>query len=614
MRRVLVLTALAAVGWLMAPVGAAEPEAPEALGLLPESTIGFFYVPDVGGLEKRLAHFADQTGWSIGPAAHPVLEAIARRTGIHKGLAEEGGLCIGFVDPKRFRDRYTIYVLPVADWDVLLESAKAEMMSPGLYALTGTVGPRFVRRKGQYAVVTSSIRTMDAVATEAGFAGVLHADTRRRAAGASPMVYADIHRIKEIYEPEIASWFRAASGKVYDQAHALPYADMLVTYMLGIASLMDQMETIEASLDFQPEGMAADVAIRFVEGAPVAEFFSVQKPGAVPVPVVTDRPVASAATLRIDREKRTDLALRATRFFLEQAPRPEPLPESTKASVAQAVGVFMESLGENVTFLSAPAQAGMGLEANVSVYEVVDADQFRRGVALLVDAWEQMADQLRLYLKFRAEPEPEEIAGVPVVVYRPRLRFGMPAQHVRFHQRLRVLFGPEGMVYRVAVVGDKAVVGTGSDLTLLRMVIEQLKSGQAPAPAPALRRLETHLAREQNIFITMSLPVYLSGSLLRGGTPIDTIGTVDPGSELVGIGVRFDGATARLSTYWPHEQIRRARELIGRVAPEAEKAPESLFAPEQTAPPVAPGGAAPGGALTLPAPSTEPGTGPPPTP
>jgi len=602
MRHALVLTALAAVGWLAVPAAGAEPkpagpEVPEALGLLPESTLGFFYVPNVGGLEKRLAQFADRTGWSIGPAANPVLDAVARRTGIRDGLAGDGPLAIGFVDPKRYRDRYTIYVLPVADWDTLLASAKAEMMSPGLYALTGTIGPRFVKRKGSYAVVTSSIRTMDAVSSEPSLGGVLRADTRKRVAGDAPVIYANIHAIKDIYEPEIASWFRAASGKVYDQPHALPYADMLVTYMLGIASVLDQMETVEASLDFQAEGVGADLAIRFVDGAPVAEFFSVQKPGTVPVPVVTDRPVASAVTLRINREKRTDLALRATRFFLEQAPRPEPLPESTKATVAQAVSVFMDSLGENVTFLSAPAEPGMGLEADVSVYDLVDPEQFREGVRLLVDAWERLADQLRLYLKFRAEPEPEEIEGIPVVVYRPRLRFGMPAQHVRFHKRLRTLFGPEGMVYRVAVVGDKAVVATGSDQTLLRKVIEQLKSGQAPEPAPALRRLETHLGREQNIFVAMSLPVYLSGSLLRGGTPVEKIGTVDPGNELVGIGVRFDGPTARLSTYWPHEQIRRARELIGRVAPEAEKAPESLFAPDEAAPPAAqptaPGGTAP---------------------
>jgi len=602
MRLTFILTALTAVGWLAVPVPAAEPtpagaDVPEALRLLPESTIAFFYIPNADALEKDLARFADRTGWNLGPAASPVRDAIARRTGIHDGLAAEGGVCIGFVDPKRFRERYTIYVLPVADWETLLASAKAEMMSPGLYALTGTIGPRFVRRKGSYAVVTSSIRTMDAVSSEPSLAGALQKDTCQRVTGGAPVVYANIHRIKEIYEPEIASWFRAASGKVYDQPNALPYADMLVTYMLGIASLLDQMETIEASLDFQPEGLGADLAIRFVEGGPVAEFFSVQRPGIVPVPTVTDRPVASAVTLRIHPEKRTALALRATRFFLEQAPRPEPLPESTKATVAQAVGAFMESLGENVTFLSAPAEPGMGLEAHVSIYDLVQPDAFQKSVTLLVDAWERLADQLHLYLKFRVEPEPEEIEGIPVVVYRPRLRFGMPAQHVRFHRRLRELYGPEGMVYRVAVVGKKAVVATGSDLTLLRKVLAQLKSGQAPQPSPALRRLGTHLDRNQNIVVAMSLPVYLGGSLIRGGTPVEKIGTVDPGDELVGIGVRFNGTTARLSTYWPHEQIRRARELIARVAPEAERAPESLFAPDETAPPPAqpeaPGGTTP---------------------
>jgi len=174
---------------------------------------------------------------------------------------------------------------------------------------------------------------------------------------------------------------------------------------------------------------------------------------------------------------------------------------------------------------------------------------------------------------------------VPVTVYRPRLRFGIPARHIRFRKRLRRLFGPEGLVYRVAVVGNRAVVATGSDLTLMRKVIEQLKAGGQPEPSPALRRLHTHVSPEQNIFIATSLPVYLGRSLARGGTPRDEIGTVDPGHERVGVGIRFRGTTAELSTYWPHEQIRMARDLIARLAPKAEELPESLFPPEGEGPP-----------------------------
>jgi len=360
---------------------------------------------------------------------------------------------------------------------------------------------------------------------------------------------------------------------------------MLVTYMLGIASLMDQIETIVIAPRFEAEGLAAEVAIRFADGGSVAEFLSAQAPGRAAVPVVTDRPVASAVTVRLDREKRTDLAVRATRFFVEMAPRPDPLPESTKETVEQAVRAFMESLGETMTFLSAPAKPAMGVEVNVSVYDLADAEQFQKSLPLLVDAWERLADQLHLYLKFRVDPDPEQIAGVPVSVYRPRLRFGIPARHIRFRKRLRRLFGPEGLVYRVAVVGDRAVVGTGSDLTLLRKVIRRLKAGEQPEPSPALRRLHTQVPPQQNVFIATSLPVYLARSLARGGTPQEKIGTVAPGHERVGVGVRFRGTTAELTTYWPHEQIRMARDLIGRLAPEAEEVPESLFPPEGEGPP-----------------------------
>ena len=586
MRTPILLAGLATAHLLVASAGAAEAEPhPPALALLPREAVAFFLVPSIRTLEKGLKHFADRTGWQLGRGEQPVLDVLTRRTGIPEGIDRDGAVCIGFMDPKRFRQRYTIYVLPVADWDALLGSTQGEMMSPGLYALTGTAGPRFVARRGKFAVVTSSIRTMDALAGADSLVASLAPETLARARSGSPMVYVNMHRLTQIYGAEIASWFRASSGQVYEQPNAVPYADILVSYMLGIASFIDQMETAEAVLRFGPEGLAADLSVRFVEGAGVAEFISAQKQGGVQVPILTDRPVASAVSIRLDPQKRTEFALRATRFFLESAPRPEPLPEATKDTVQEAVQTFVESLGENITFLSAPARPGMGVESGVSVYELKDPEKFRRGVELLATAWERLADQLRLYLKFKALPDTTDIAGAAVMTYVPRLRFGLPARHVEFQKRLRMLYGPEGLVYRVAVVGNHAVVAAGSDLTLLRRTIERLKMGREPQPSPALRRLGTHVSRDQNVLLVLSLPVYLGQSLTRGGTAPDRIGTIDPGHEFVGIGVRFRGAKAELSTYWPHEQIRLARELLDRAAPEIREIPDSLFQPQREPPP-----------------------------
>jgi hypothetical protein len=54
---------------------------------------------------------------------------------------------IAFLDPKRFRERYTVYVVPVADWDALLKATAGEEIAPGQYALTGAVAS-FIR--GRY--------------------------------------------------------------------------------------------------------------------------------------------------------------------------------------------------------------------------------------------------------------------------------------------------------------------------------------------------------------------------------------------------------------------------------------------------------------------------------
>jgi len=577
-----------------------RPPAPDArlaaLALVPKDAIAFFNVTSLRTLESDLARFNKETGFAIGQGTHPVLDIIARRTGIQDGIDLDGPVAVGFLDPKKFRDRYTVYVLPVADWDALLKSAAGEEMTPDVFALTGAAGPRFVARKGKFALVTSSIRTMEAVVDVPRMLESLPPETVARASG-GPAVYVNVRAIKDIYEREITQWFRASSGQVYDSPEAVPYADMLVTYMLGIANFIDQLETAEASLKFGPDGLAVDLSVRFVPGASIAEFLSGESPGATPLPALTDRALASGVTLRVAPARRTDLAMRATRFFLAEAPRPQPLPDDVKKQVEEAVKTFMDSLGEHMILLSAPAAPGQGLASEVTIFDLKDPAAFRKGVTLLAAASETLADQLNLYLKFEQSAQSTDVAGVPVITYVPRLRFGIPARNAEFRDRLRTIYGPEGLVYRVAVVGNQAVVATGSDLTLMRQSIERLKEGKEPPESPAVQRLEKHVPQSQNMFIAMSLPEYFAQALLRGNTPADKVGTVDPGSEVVGLGIRSEKGEAVVTSWWPHEQLRLARELLNRAAPELTQVPESLFEPTPEGPPK------PGNAPLVPSPT-----------
>ena len=566
---------------------AGEGSTPQAgsLALLPASTVAFLQLPNLRQVEDDLKRFAERTGWSIGEGEHPLLGLLAARTGIKGGLDPEGSASIGFLDPKMYRDRYTIYILPVADWKTLLDASRGEEMAPDLYALTGTSGPCFVARRGKFAIVTSSVRTMDAVAEADRLAPTLPPEQIARAAGPGPLLHIDVHRLKLIYEDEIGSWFRAASGQLYSRPDAVPYADIFVTYMLGVASFIDQMETAEVGLRFGLEGLSVDLSVRFVDGAAIAQFLSTQTPGSAPIPSLTDRPVTSVVTIRTDPTSRTNLILRATRFFLDKAPRPEPLSETDSDQVYQAVRVFAESLGPTMTLLSAPAAPGMGIASDVTILELKDPEQFQKGLELLVGAWETLADRLNLYLKFQADPDPIDIEGVPVMQYIPRLRFGIPARHIEFRRQLRALYGPEGLVYRVAVVDHQAVVATGSDLVLFRQIIERLKAKEPLEPTPAMKLLQAFMPKEQQMSMAMNLPQFIGQALLRGGTSPDRLGTIDAGHQMVGLSLHADGPAIHLNSYWPHEQLRLAQELLARAAPELTEVPKSMFEPSTEGPP-----------------------------
>jgi hypothetical protein len=596
------------------PTAAVTPTAPAAvpgsLALIPKDAVGFIHIPQIAGLEADLARLAKETGLVLGKGEHPVMDQLQQRTGLKAGLDPAGDATIGFSDPKQFRDRYTVYVVPVADWDAALKETPHESMAAGLYALTSAAGPRFVARRGRYAVVTSSLRTLDALVAAETLAAGLSPELQALVAGSGPVVHLDVHRLTSIYQDDIAQWFRAASGQVYNTPEAVAYADMLSSYMLGIADFVDQIETFDGSVRFGPEGVGLDVQLHFVDGAGVMKFLSAQAPGAAPVVLPAGQPLTSSVTMHTDPKTRADLMLAATRFFLEKAPRPEPLPETTKDQVFQAMEAFAGSLGPNVSFLSAPATAGMGVAADVTILDVKDPEEFHKSLARLVAAWETLADQLNLYMKFELSPDKAELSGVPLTVYVPRFRFGIPARHQEFRERLKAIYGPEGLVYRIAMVGDKAVISSGSDLTLMRQTIERLKKGEAAETSPALDRLQKQLPRDQQITIALSLPMYVAQALQRGGTPLERIGTTDPGLEIAGLTLTAGGQGVRIASYLPHEQIRLAMDLLKRAAPEIAETPKSLFEPTKEGPPkpVAPsptGTAAPTPtATTQPAPTT----------
>jgi len=142
------LVSVAAVA-LMACIGAAA-EPPQTLGsleLIPKQAVGFIHIPNLKGLEDDLKRFSRETGWEIGHGEQPAVNLLQQWTGIQAGIDPEGSATVGFLNPKEFNQRFSVYILPVSDWDAMLKATAGEEMSPGLYALTGAAGPRFVARR-----------------------------------------------------------------------------------------------------------------------------------------------------------------------------------------------------------------------------------------------------------------------------------------------------------------------------------------------------------------------------------------------------------------------------------------------------------------------------------
>ncbi|MCX5685298.1 MAG: hypothetical protein NT049_16695 [Planctomycetota bacterium] len=607
------LVSVVAVALMVSVGGAAEPaQGLGSLELIPKQAVGFIHIPNLKSLEDDLKRFARETGWEIGHGEHPAVDLLQQWTGIQSGIDPEGCATVGFLNPKEFHQRYSVFVLPVSDWDAMLKGTAGEEMSPGLYALTGTAGPRFVARRGRYAIITSSVRTMDAVAGAEGILKSLPEETRSRAAGPGPMVYISSAKLRDIYLDDIAAWFRAATSQLYHEPEALAYADMLSAYLMGIAQFIDQTQTFEMSARFEPDGLKADLAVRFVPGGSIAKFMASEVPGKASLWLPVGRQFESVQVMRTDPEVRTELLMKAVHFFLNEAPRPEPLPETTKTHVEEAMQMFADSIGPQMTFVSAPALPGMGEESSLTILELRDPVKFRKSLDLMGAAWESLADQLNLYVRFQQMPQENDVAGVPVTMFLPRFRFGIPARHMEFRERMKTMYGPEGLIYRVAIVGNQALISSGTDQGMLKRAIEDIKSGKLNEPSPAAKRLEGHLPGRQSFATALSLPLFIGQALLRGGTPAEKVGKIDAGREIAGVVIQSEGSTARVVTFMPHEQIRLALELLKRAAPDLSEMPHTLFEPSEEGPPKAVPPAAPAapGATSPQAPAAPPAPAP----
>ncbi|MDK1032037.1 MAG: hypothetical protein QGD94_08535 [Planctomycetia bacterium] len=550
-----------------------------ALEIIPGDAHAYIYIPSMSKLAKSLVAMSQKTGLETQFAPETIADAIRSRTGVGEGIDMNGPVLVAFLDPKLFEGRSTIYVQKAKDFDKLLLAHAGQEIDEEMYVLTGVEGARFAYLQNGHVLLTNSLRTLQAVrAAKADAHTQLGKDAKALLSKSDVFINVNLSALLKARHKEMTLFYRAAAGDIFTQPELSAYAPMLVGMLAGLADVIDQAEGLAIGIQLLDNGIRIEAVLEFADGSSVAKFTAAQGKAATTdafTNLAGDVPFAAASSISFSAKTLREEGHNAVAFFLDSAPRPEPRSEDLKAQVLKAVDMLLGSLQGEFTFMSAPGRQGMGSQASVTIIRLRDAEAFTKSVPLLIAAWQQLAKQMSVprdpnllsaSLDIRTTKGAEKYHGVSIDIIEPRMSFGLPPRDTSFRKQLSLLYGPDGFRYRLAVVGNSAVLTVGSDLRLFHAVIDNIAGGKKGLAAKGkVTAALKNLGGRHNFVTVASLPMYLAESIRRSGSGKGgevTLGTVDAGNTLAGASALCEGRRIKFTAFVPHEQIGLSYDLL----------------------------------------------------
>ena len=368
----------------------------------------------------------------------------------------------------------------------------------------------------------------------------------------------------------------AATSKVFD-------------WLVGLAG---QASGVVLAADVKPEGITADAEVSLADGSPLLDMARAGLPlqdltGSLPV---TDRPLL-VSWGRIDWQKALPPYKALIRPLIDALVEGED--DALRKSVDQLWDAFEKwgkVLGTDVAILVEPAPPGQGMYRLEEIFTVEDPDAFRKllseqmaaskdMMSILMGKMPAMPGAPAMAMEVDYKEAAETIEGVPVDVMHMTVKTALPPNappeaKAQLEALSAAMYGPEGMVIRMAVVDKRAVVTMGDADGMARAI--KVVRGQGPAlstdpkVAAALKRLPkdasgagllslgnyTYMAMAfVHRMMAASMPAEVLDAAKAEG--MDVWAPPPPG-DLVTVSGRLEGRTVRIAVDVPQSEVRGA--------------------------------------------------------
>ncbi|HOI54148.1 MAG TPA: hypothetical protein PLP01_02760 [Phycisphaerae bacterium] len=613
------------------PAGQARSTA-DLLAAMPDRTTTFLVLADLGDVAAKSVLFEQKTGLRLPIQDSSVTDMISVKVGVRGGVAQRGAMGIAYLDPVAYRGRNAVFMVPVAGLEQFLEYNAADEVEDGLYQMTETRVPRFFIHRNGYALFTESLRTCRDIRDGTSGIAPRLTDEQRQVLGQSDLfVHVDMRRTLESRREASDRFRRSMATKVMGDPTLYAYSDMLLTYLGAIDELLEQLDSFDLGIRLGADDVAVSALCRFAEDGSI--YRNLLDMGGSNSSLVGDLPLdlphVSVSGIQVNPDMLKVALATVTDFIIQNSPQASrKVQPDTREALMDAVSEMADQFtGQFEMMTSLPDPASGATEANVTIMRIKDRDMFNDAAQDFFGTLLKVGDQAGTRVILQYKPAVEEYRGVKISRLEPKIEFEKKRFKELFEERARQVYGPDGYVYRLAYLKDRAIVSAGSDQTLFKAAIDMALDEKAGTPPKQMDDVRHSLPDMRNVEMYLSLPAMLGRSLVLAGPsggasrkPVvfdeeDRKAISDQG--VVGLVLGLDRGRIRLDTGLGYDQLNKAVAFAERFLPPSmpeETTPEPGPTPEPTPTPVPePADEAtppPAGApAPVPGPTPEPGSG-----
>jgi hypothetical protein len=556
----------------------------DLLAALPAQTQTFFAVSDVGDVALKMIRFQQKTGIKLPMADESISQLIDLKVGVKGGVAQRGAAGVAYLDAEDFKGRNAVFLVPIQGQNEFVDYNGAEVVEKGIYQLPSTTLSRFFVVRDGYALFSDSLRTVKAVKAGA-FGPALTEEQRKAVTGSDVYLHVDMRRPAAARESSADRFKRATQAKIVGEPTLESYSDLLLGYLTAVNEVFEQLEAVDVGVRLGPEAIAATALVRFTaDGAIHHHLLDVGSSyGSLITDLPLERPFISAGGVSLRSDMLRLAAVQGLDFVTGNSPQmAEKLAKTTREELLTSAGAVLKQVTGEASFMSAlPQSPEQGAEASLTVVRLTDSKAFVDARGQLLAALEKVSSDVGSRVTLAYKPDQETYRGVSIGYLQPRIAHDTKEFEKQFEDRAKAVYGPDGFLYRMAIVKDRLIITVGSDLSLFHAALDRALDNKLPPVSAAVEQARADLPQGRNVEYYTSLPAMLSRVFLLSGTAqgATATGTVHYDAEdrkfiesrlLVGVALGLDGGRIRLDTNLGYESLGKAVAFADRHLPAAE--------------------------------------------